>query len=135
MEHAETNAKYLYSTGVPIIVGTDSVGTMTMNGSSVTVLFGLGVHFEMQSLMNIVGLSPAEAINAATREAAKWHRLQDRGTIEIGKRANLLMLGSNSLLNITNTLDIEKVWVLGAEVARVQKRDREEMGNPACAAA
>lgn len=108
---------------------------MTMNGSSVTAPFGLGGHFEMQNLINIIGMSPAEAINAATREAAKWHRLPDRGTIEFGKRADLLMLGSNPLLNITNTPDIEKVWVLGAEVARVQKRDGEEIGNPACTAA
>jgi imidazolonepropionase-like amidohydrolase len=62
--------------------------------------------------MNIVGMSPAEAIDAATGEAAKWHRLPDRGTIEVGKRADLLMLGPDPLLNITNTLDIEKVWVL-----------------------
>jgi len=106
-----------------------------MNGSSVTVPFGLSVHFEIQNLVNIVGMWPAEAINAATREAAKWHRLLDRGTIEVGKRADLLMLGSDPLVDITNTLDIERVWVLGAEVARVTKGDGHEMDNPACTAA
>ncbi|KAH7185983.1 uncharacterized protein B0J16DRAFT_343069 [Fusarium flagelliforme] len=133
--HAETNARLLYNAGVPLILGTDSIGTMTMNGSSVTVPFGLSVHFEMQNLVNIVGMSPAEAINAATREAAKWHQLSDRGTIEVGKRADLLMLGSDPLVDITNTLDIERVWVYGAEVARVTKGDGNEMDNPACTTA
>lgn len=132
IEHAETNAKALYNAGVPLIVGTDSIGKLTMNGSSVEVPLGLSVHFEMQNLVNIVGMSPAEAINAVTRDAAKWHRVPDRGTIEVGKRADLLMLGSNPLVNITNTLDIERVWALGVEVSRVTKRDGDGMGNPAC---
>ncbi|KAJ4009629.1 hypothetical protein NW752_009216 [Fusarium irregulare] len=132
IDHAETNAKALYKAGVPLIVGTDSIGKLTMNGSSVEVPLGLSVHFEMQNLVNIVGMSPAEAINAATRDAAKWHRVPDRGAIEVGKRADLLMLGSNPLVDITNTLDIERVWALGVEVARVTKPAGDEMGNPAC---
>ncbi|KAJ4139784.1 hypothetical protein NW768_001128 [Fusarium equiseti] len=131
ISHAESDAQHLYVADVPLIVGTDSIGTMTMNGSSVTVPFGSSVHFEMQNLVNIVGMSPSEAINAATREAAKWHRLPDRGTIEFGNRADLLMLGSDPLLNITNTLDIKRIWVHGVEVSRVRKRDGDEMGNPA----
>ena len=132
ISHAETNSQRLYNAGVPLIVGTDSVGTLTMNGSSVEVPFGLSVHFELQNLVSILDMSPAEAINAATRDAANWHRLPDRGTIEFGKRADLLMLGSDPLVDITNTLDIERVWALGVEVSQVTKRDGDEMGNPAC---
>lgn len=119
LEHAETNAKLLYAAGVPLIAGTDSVGTLTMNGSSVAVPWGLTLHYELQDLVHMVGMTPAEAINAATREAAKWHRVPDRGSIEVQKRADLLMLNSDPLVNITNTLDVSKVWVAGIEVDRV----------------
>lgn len=117
LEHVETNVRLLYQAGVPLIAGTDSVGTLVQNGTSVSVPWGLTLHYEMENFVNIVGMSPAEAINAATREAAKWHRVPDRGSVAVGQRADVLMLNSNPLLNITNTRDIAKAWAFGFEVA------------------
>jgi hypothetical protein len=57
---------------VPLIVGTDAVGSMMVNSSTVSVPFGLSVHLEMENLEQAVGMSSGEAINAATRDAAKW---------------------------------------------------------------
>lgn len=72
-------------------------------------------------MVYIVGMSPAEAIDLATRDAAKWHRLSDRGTIEEGKRADLLLLNSDPTVNINNTLDIANVCVAGIQVEQVVK--------------
>ena len=121
LNHAETNAKLLYEAGVPLIAGTDAIGSITLNGTVVSIPFGLTLHLEMQHLVEIVGMSPAEAINAATREAAKRHRVLDRGEVEVGKRADLVMLNSDPLVSIGNTRDVERVWVEGVEVELVTK--------------
>jgi hypothetical protein len=121
LENAEANAKLLYEAGVPLIAGTDAVGVIPINGTTVEVPFGLTVHYEMQNFVELLGMSPAEAINAATRESARWHGLSDRGTVEIGKRADLLLLNSNPLHNISNSLDIDRVWAFGIEVSEVTR--------------
>jgi hypothetical protein len=77
--------------------------------------FGSTLHEELQ-LLNGVGLTLLEALRAGTVESAKWHQLLDRGEISTGKRADLVLLNSNPLLNISNTRDITRVWVSGVEV-------------------
>lgn len=121
LAHAEENARQLYRAGIPLVVGTDASGTLSVGNQSFTVPYGSTVHYELQHFVNILGMSPAEAINAATREPAKWHRVPDRGVVEVGKRADLVLLGSDPLLNISNTLDIERVWVLGREVSKIAR--------------
>lgn len=107
---------------MPILAGTDAVGAFPVN-STFTLEFphGRSLHQELQHLVD-AGLSPAEAINAATRVAAKYHRLGDRGRIAKGMRADLVLLRQNPLVNISRTLDIERVWVGGREYSDVTKR-------------
>jgi imidazolonepropionase-like amidohydrolase len=64
-------------------------------------------------LVEIICTLPAEAINATTIEAAKCQRFRDLGSLEVSKRTDLVFLGSNPLLDITNTRDIERLWVKG----------------------
>lgn len=104
------NARAMYRAGIPVLVGTDAVGPIAPN---ITLPFGETLHGELKYLVEDVGMTPAEAINAATREAAKWHRLSDRGAIKEGLRADLVLLGSNPLERIENTKDIRGVWVGG----------------------
>jgi hypothetical protein len=93
------------------LAGTDAVGVINAN---ISVPFGLSLHFELENLVE-AGLTTVEALRAATELAAQHHRLADRGKIAPGMRADLILLNSDPLANITNTRDIAKVWVGGIE--------------------
>jgi imidazolonepropionase-like amidohydrolase len=65
------------------------------------------VQHEMKLLVNECGFSPLEAIIAATKYSAMATGiLEVEGTIEVGKKANLLILNSNPLENIEHIDDI-----------------------------
>ena len=65
------------------------------------------VQHEMKLLINECGISPLEAIIAATKYSAMATGiLENEGTIEIGKKANLLFLNSNPIENIDHLDDI-----------------------------
>jgi imidazolonepropionase-like amidohydrolase len=97
------NVEALHKAGVRILAGTDAVGQL---GSS-NVPLGLSLHQELQNLVE-AGLTPAEVLRAATVVPATFHRIPDRGVIAPGKRADLILLNSNPLANISNTLDIAR---------------------------
>ncbi|KAI1134262.1 hypothetical protein F5Y05DRAFT_399342 [Hypoxylon sp. FL0543] len=116
-EHVIENVKQLHAAGVPILAGTDSVG------NTVPIIyfpFGESLHQEMANLVDF-GMTPVEALRAATIVPATVHRLNDRGAIRPGMRADLILLNSNPLVNITNTKDIARVWVGGVEYPNVVK--------------
>jgi imidazolonepropionase-like amidohydrolase len=97
--------------GVIIAVGTDS-GPGNLNFP------GYSAHVEMQLLAE-AGLTPMEVIVAATRRGAELlRRADDFGTIEPGKRADLLILGANPLDDIRNTRSLEAVVSEGRMVDR-----------------
>jgi len=87
--------------GVNIGVGCDS-GTPF-------VPYGLCVHEEMELLCD-VGMSPMEAIISATSGNAKLMRCEKEfGTVAAGKRADLVVIGSDPISDIRNTRDIRMV--------------------------
>ncbi len=63
------------------------------------------------------GLTPSEALQVATMHAAALLGLTDRGRIAAGKRADLLVLDADPLIDIANTQRIGAVWQTGEEVA------------------
>ncbi|KAL6886265.1 hypothetical protein HDV57DRAFT_490064 [Trichoderma longibrachiatum] len=105
------NVKALHAAGIPILAGTDAVGTIDAN---ISVPYGLTLHFELENLVE-AGLTTVEALRAATELAAQHHKLADRGKIAPGMRADLVLLNSNPLANISNARDIARVWVGGME--------------------
>ncbi len=95
----------MYQAGVPILAGTD-----TMNPDCFP---GFGIHDELALLVE-AGLSPLAALQAATRNAAQFvGQLDSRGTIEVGKTADLVLLDKDPLADIHNTRSIQAVVLNG----------------------
>jgi imidazolonepropionase-like amidohydrolase len=99
----------LATAGVKIVLGADT-GLRDH-------ISGWAEQKELQ-LMVEAGMTPMEAIVAATSDAASFMGLSDRGTIAAGKRADLLVLDANPLDDIKNTRRIAKLFLAGAEVDR-----------------
>jgi imidazolonepropionase-like amidohydrolase len=96
--------------GVPILAGTDTA-------AGVRVYPGFSLHQEL-SLLVKAGLSPMQALQSATSNAAKFLELADSGTIELGKRADLVLLDADPLTNIANTHKISAVVLNGRYLNR-----------------
>ena len=95
VRNAREGTAKLMRAGVTIGVGTDIWQIPT------------GVHMEMEQLV-AAGMSPAQAIRAATTDAARILGAEkDLGTIEAGKRADLVILDADPLADIRNT---RKIW-------------------------
>jgi len=96
--------------GVRLIAGTDSGGSLVVPGFS--------IHDELQSL-NLGGMSLAQTLATATKNPAELMN-SNAGTIEAGRRADLLILNKNPLVDIENTRAIDTVILNG----RVFDRDQ-----------
>jgi imidazolonepropionase-like amidohydrolase len=96
--------------GVPILAGTDTA-------AGVRVYPGFSLHDELELLVR-AGLTPMEALQAATLNAGKYLDLADTGTVEKGKRADLVLLDSNPLVDIKNTRTIQSVVLAGRYFSR-----------------
>lgn len=100
--------------GIPFLAGTDV-------GSGCTILYmvpGFSLHGELRSLVK-AGLSPMQALQASTRNAAAALGVLDKtGTLETGKCADLVVLNENPLKNIGNTRKIYAVINDGTYLSR-----------------
>ena len=112
--HARDSVKALHEAGVPILAGTDANDAP---GSPARVKHGESLHHEFELLIE-AGLSNLEVLRAATVEPSKYFGLSDRGVIQAGKRADLLLIQGDPLQDIKNTKNIERVWCKGIEVER-----------------
>lgn len=106
------SAKALFDAGVPVAAGTDA---NTSAGSPSQVPHGEGLHEELALLVE-AGLTPAHALNAATRIPADLFGLSDRGVVESGKRADLLLVDGDPTADIAATRNIRSVWISGVQV-------------------
>jgi imidazolonepropionase-like amidohydrolase len=87
-----------------IAVGTDAANQM--------LIPGYAAHREMELLV-AAGLTPSEAISAATRNGALLLRVDSLGLVAPGKVADLVVLDRDPLADIRNTLSIDRVMIRG----------------------
>jgi imidazolonepropionase-like amidohydrolase len=96
--------------GVPLLLSTDA-GTGGMG-----IVPGFSIHDELRILTEN-GFTPYEAIAAGTVAAAEVVRTMtgtgDFGTIEVGKRADLILVNKNPLKNAAHIKDLRGVMAAG----------------------
>jgi imidazolonepropionase-like amidohydrolase len=79
--------------------------------------FGFAEHRELE-LMVEAGMTPMQAIVAATSRGAEYLRLRNTGILAPGTRADFIVLNANPLDDITNTRRIAQVFVRGRAIQR-----------------
>jgi imidazolonepropionase-like amidohydrolase len=94
---------------VPILAGTDAPG--------MSLTYGAAMHAELRLLVES-GLTPVQALTAATAAAARAFRLEDRGRIAEGLRADLVLVEGDPTVRIMDSRRIVTVWKRGTPVER-----------------
>ncbi|HXS94881.1 MAG TPA: amidohydrolase family protein [Candidatus Limnocylindrales bacterium] len=102
-----------HEAGVTILAGTDAPNPDTA--------WGVSLHREME-LLTQCGLTPLQALQAATSAPAQAFFLVDRGRIEVGRRADLVLVNGDPSKDIRATRDIVSVWKAGRQVDRTKKK-------------
>jgi imidazolonepropionase-like amidohydrolase len=98
------NLKRLNAAGVTIVLGTDGDTPWAP-------------HTELEDMV-IAGLTPMQAIEAGTKNAAEFLHIADAGTLQAGKSADFIVLDANPLDDITNTRKIDAVYLYGKKIDR-----------------
>jgi imidazolonepropionase-like amidohydrolase len=111
--HALETVRRLSAAGVPILAGSDAPNPGTAHGAS--------MHRELELLVQ-AGLTPVQALRAATFAPARAFRLADRGRIAPGLRADLVLVQGDPTREIGRTRDIVAIWKGGVPVDRGAQR-------------
>lgn len=109
IENAFATVRQLKAAGARILAGTDAPNPGTTHGAS--------MHRELELLVQ-AGLTPVEALTAATSTPAAAFSLKDRGRIAPGLRADLLFVDGDPTSDITATRSIATVWKGGVALER-----------------
>lgn len=96
--------RMMQDAGVTLLAGTDLATAGTYPG--------FDLHDEL-ALMVQAGLTPMQSLQTATRNAAQFLKLSDSGTLASGKRADLVLLDADPLMDIRNTQAVCAVVAAG----------------------
>lgn len=115
-----TRAREAYEIQAPNLARLNEAGARIAFGTDGGAPWAL--HMELEAMVR-AGMTPAEALVAATRTSAEMLRLDDQlGTIQPGRSADFVVLEASPLEDITNTRRIRSVYLRGSAL------DREELG-------
>ena len=109
LEHALAAVAQLHAAGVPLLAGSDAPNPGTAHGVT--------IHREMELLVK-AGLTPLQALRAATVNPAVAFNLRDRGRIAEGARADLVLVEGDPTKDITATRAITGIWKAGVRLDR-----------------
>lgn len=112
----------LRKAGVPLLAGTDAGNAGTQYGAS--------LHHELLALTQ-AGLTPTEALAAATSVPAQAFKLPARGRIAKGYKADLLLVEGDPAADIGATRRIVEVWKDGAPVSALRDAQRARVAQEA----
>jgi imidazolonepropionase-like amidohydrolase len=107
IDRAKARVAALHAAGVPVLAGTDAPNPGTA--------FGASMHDELALLVE-AGLSPIDALRAATSVPAQHFGLADRGRIAPGLRADLVLVEGDPSADILATRKLVNVWKNGRRV-------------------
>ncbi len=124
LDNALRSVAALHAAGVDVLAGTDAGNPGTAHGAS--------MHGELALLVR-AGLSPVEALAAATSVPARRFGLDDRGRIAPGLRADLLLVEGDPTADIDATRAIAGIWKNGHAVARPRVDQAATAAAPAIA--
>jgi imidazolonepropionase-like amidohydrolase len=118
IENRKRVLRALHEGGVKILMGTDAPQQFSIPGFS--------LHREL-TRMRDAGMSPYEILKSGTKNVGEYFANEDSfGTIEKGKRADLILLAANPLDDIQNVSRIDGVMVRGRWLSRADLDDRLE---------
>ena len=109
-EMLTNNFPRMIAAGARLVLGTDA-------GISSGYTFGSAEYHEIGRWVQF-GLSPSQAIVAATSRGAEVMGLTDTGTLTAGKRADFIVLDANPLDDIRNARRIDSIYLRGAKLER-----------------
>jgi imidazolonepropionase-like amidohydrolase len=113
----------MYRAGIPLVAGSDL--------ASIALVPGYSLHEELEDLVELVGLTPLEAISSATLVPARMMSVADSlGSLEPGKLADLVLLESDPTADIRNTRTVRAVVLDGTYLSETRLDELRDGVSP-----